>query len=95
MDDQLAQMIGARVRAARVANKQTQVVIAGLCGITADYLYQIERGRKIPTPVQTQLATVLHMPVAQFLDGPPVRRALASGTQSRADDGRPRFRAGA
>lgn len=69
--DQLARTIGARLRAARVANNQTQVVVAGLCGVTADYLYQIERGRKIPTvAVLTQLATVLHIPVAQLLDGP-------------------------
>lgn len=71
MDDQLARTIGERVRAARVTNNQTQVVVAGLCGVTADYLYQIERGRKIPAvTVLMQLATVLRIPVAQLLDGP-------------------------
>jgi transcriptional regulator with XRE-family HTH domain len=49
VDDQLAQVIGARVRAARAANHQTKVVVAGLSGITTDYLYQIERGKKLPT----------------------------------------------
>lgn len=29
-------------------NHQTQAVVAGLSGITTDYLYQIERGKKLP-----------------------------------------------
>ena len=49
MDEQLARVIGARVRAARAANCRTQVVVAGLAGITADYLHQIEHGKKVPT----------------------------------------------
>src|SRR6266567_2941493 len=40
--DELARVIGTRVRAARVGNRQTQTVVAGLAGITPDYLYQIE-----------------------------------------------------
>jgi len=49
MDERLALVIGARVRAARVAKHRTQVVVAGLSGIATDYLYQIERGKKLPT----------------------------------------------
>lgn len=68
MDERLAHAIGARVRSVRAANRQTRVVVAGLTGITADYLYQIERGKKLPTiPVLTQLADVLKVPVSQLL----------------------------
>lgn len=73
-------MIGARVRAARAANHQTQVVVAGLSGITTDYLYQIERGKKLPTiPVLAQLAQVLRVPLSGLLDEP---EAPASGQSS-------------
>jgi DNA-binding XRE family transcriptional regulator len=68
MDEQLARMIGTRVRASRAANQQTQAVVAGLAGITTDYLYQIERGKKLPTiPVLAQLAEVLRVPLATLL----------------------------
>jgi transcriptional regulator with XRE-family HTH domain len=54
--DELALIIGARVRVARIANRQTQTVVAGLAGITPDYLYQIERGKKLPAvPVLLEL----------------------------------------
>lgn len=67
MDD-LARTLGKRVRRARQANRQTQAVVAGLSGITADYLYQIERGKKLPAvPVVVQLARVLMVPVAELL----------------------------
>lgn len=48
-DDHLAQMIGERVRFYRTASRRTKAVVAGLAGITPDYLYQIERGQKVPT----------------------------------------------
>ncbi|MGH3899861.1 MAG: helix-turn-helix domain-containing protein [Pseudonocardiaceae bacterium] len=61
MDERLALAIGARVRVARVANHQPRVVVAGLSGITTDYLYQIERGKKLPTiPVLAQFAQLLN-----------------------------------
>lgn len=67
MDD-LARALGERVRWARQANRQTQAVVAGLSGITADYLYQIERGKKLPAvPVLVQLARVLKVPLAELL----------------------------
>ncbi|MGH3714261.1 MAG: helix-turn-helix domain-containing protein [Micromonosporaceae bacterium] len=76
MDELLARTIGSRVRSARTANRQTRVVVAGLTGITADYLYQIERGKKVPTiPVLTQLAHVLRVPVSQLLAEPDVHAA--------------------
>jgi transcriptional regulator with XRE-family HTH domain len=71
MDEQLARVIGARVRAARMANHRTQVVVAGLAGITADYLHQIEHGKKLPTiPVLTQLAQVLNVPLSRLVEPP-------------------------
>jgi transcriptional regulator with XRE-family HTH domain len=71
MDEQLAGMIGARLRAARVASHRTQVVVAGLAGITADYLHQIEHGKKLPTiPVLTQLAQVLNVPLSGLVEQP-------------------------
>lgn len=42
-------------------------MVAGLAGITADYLYQIEHGMKLPTvAVLTKLAGVLGVSVAEF-----------------------------
>jgi transcriptional regulator with XRE-family HTH domain len=42
--------------------------VAGLTGITADYLYQIERGMKLPTvTVPAKLAEVLGVSVAELL----------------------------
>jgi transcriptional regulator with XRE-family HTH domain len=40
--------IGERVRFYRTAKKKKQVVVAGLAGITVEYLSQIERGLKTP-----------------------------------------------
>lgn len=81
MDERLARQIGGRVRAARTAGHQTQTVVAGLAGITTDYLYQIERGKKLPTlPVLLQLAEVLRLPVARLLGEP-----AAPAEQPRAD----------
>lgn len=91
MDEQLALVIGARVRAARAANHQTQVVVAGLSGITTDYLYQIERGKKLPTiPVLAQLAQVLRVPLSGLLDEP---EAPASDRPSMTDAGMLLYRA--
>ncbi len=57
MDEQLARAIGERVRVRRTAGRRKKTVVAGLAGITADYLYQIERGTKLPTvAVLTKLA---------------------------------------
>jgi transcriptional regulator with XRE-family HTH domain len=72
MDGDLAMALGERVRFARQANHQTQAIVAGLSGITADYLYQIERGKKLPDlPVLLQLARVLRVSVSDLLGEPP------------------------
>jgi transcriptional regulator with XRE-family HTH domain len=69
MGDHLAQMIGERVRFYRTASRRTKAVVAGLAGITPDYLYQIERGQKVPTvAVLIQLADVLKVSVGELLD---------------------------
>ncbi|MEV0702681.1 helix-turn-helix transcriptional regulator [Saccharopolyspora sp. NPDC050389] len=82
MVDQLARDVGERVRFHRLAAKKTQSVVAGLAGITADYLYQIERGKKIPTlPVLLALGRALDLPPAALIDdssheiAPPHQRA--------------------
>ncbi|WP_324605343.1 helix-turn-helix transcriptional regulator, partial [Streptomyces sp. NRRL S-15] len=40
---------GERVRELRRRQGRTQAAVAGLCGITTDYLSQIERGHKTPS----------------------------------------------
>jgi len=68
MDGDLATAMGHRLRRARRQRHQTQAVVAGLAGITTDYLYQIERGKKLPAlPVVVELARVLRMPVSELL----------------------------
>ncbi|GAA3060289.1 helix-turn-helix domain-containing protein [Actinokineospora globicatena] len=76
MDDELAHEVGNRVRQIRLANRQTREVVAGLSGITADYLYQVERGRKLPTlPVLLALARSLRRPASDLLPPATVRPA--------------------
>lgn len=68
MGDELARRVGQRVRFARQAGHQTQAVVAGLAGITTDYLYQIERGKKLPTlPVLLAIANALGASAAALL----------------------------
>jgi transcriptional regulator with XRE-family HTH domain len=72
MDDELARTFGQRVRFTRQGNRQTQAVVAGLSGITTDYLYQIERGKKLPAlPVAMELARVLRVPLSTLLGETP------------------------
>ncbi|MFI2470974.1 helix-turn-helix domain-containing protein [Streptomyces globisporus] len=59
---------GARVRAARERDGRPQAAIAGLCGISTDYLSQIERGRKNPSgEVLALLAAELNVTVGTLL----------------------------
>lgn len=68
MGDHLARVVGERIRLYRTATRRTKAVVAGLAGITPDYLYQIERGQKVPTlAVLTELATVLHVNLGDLL----------------------------
>jgi transcriptional regulator with XRE-family HTH domain len=85
MDDELARAFGEHVRFARKGNHQTQAVVAALSGITTDYLYQIERGKKLPAlPVAVQLAQVLRVPLSSLLGevpaSPKVIQPLDAGT---------------
>ncbi|MCX5207570.1 helix-turn-helix domain-containing protein [Streptomyces sp. NBC_00237] len=61
--------LGPRVRHHRERRGRTQAVVAGLCGITEDYLSQIERGLKKPSyDVLLRLAAELEVSVAVLLD---------------------------
>lgn len=81
MDEQLTRAIGERVRARRTAGRRKKTVVAGLAGITADYLYQIERGMKLPTvAVLAKLAEVLGVSVAELLGQEPPTSNRPSNT---------------
>lgn len=68
MNADLAHVVGERVRFYRTAAHKTKTVVAGLAGITPDYLYQIERGQKLPTlPVLAQLAGALNVELGDLL----------------------------
>ncbi|WP_410669447.1 helix-turn-helix domain-containing protein [Amycolatopsis sp. cmx-4-68] len=86
MNDHLARRVGDRVRFYRTAAHQTKTVVAGLTGITPDYLYQIERGQKLPTiAVLAQLADVLRVKPGNLLDDQPAPRPpRASGVTADA-----------
>jgi transcriptional regulator with XRE-family HTH domain len=57
--------IGERVRFYRQSRQKTQAVVAGLAGVTEDYLSQIERGLKTPsTALLHRLARVLGVPTS-------------------------------
>lgn len=72
MGGDLARSIGERVTLYRTADRRTKAVVAGLAGITPDYLYQIERGQKVPTiAVLTNLADVLGVTAGELLGGLP------------------------
>lgn len=76
MDEQLAATIGERVRMRCLASRLPKTVIAGLAGITPDYLYQIERGLKLPTvTVLKQLAEVLNVSADELLSSSSKREA--------------------
>jgi transcriptional regulator with XRE-family HTH domain len=71
MADLLAREIGSRVRHQRLTGQKTQTVIAGLAGITTDYLYQIEQGKRLPAmPVLIALARALRVPPASLIGDP-------------------------
>ncbi|MBV7249296.1 helix-turn-helix transcriptional regulator [Streptomyces sp. MW-W600-10] len=62
---------GARIRAARRRDGRAQAAIAGLCGISTDYLSKIERGLKKPSgEVLVALAAELQVKVATLLGDP-------------------------
>jgi transcriptional regulator with XRE-family HTH domain len=64
--------IGERIRFYREAQRRKQAVVAGLAGITDDYLSQIERGLKTPTiTLLHRIARVLGVPTSALLGEPP------------------------
>ncbi|WP_031467795.1 helix-turn-helix domain-containing protein [Sciscionella sediminilitoris] len=82
MDEQLARQIGTRLRRYRRACGKTQPVVAELAGISSNYLYQLEQGKKAATvSVLLALAEVLDVSPATLLDdtAPAPPRATPSG----------------
>ena len=77
--------IGERIRFHRQARKKTQVVVAGLAGVTEDYLSQIERGLKTPsTTLLHRLARILAVPTAALFGESPVADAAPGHPMSGA-----------
>ncbi|MGW3352641.1 helix-turn-helix domain-containing protein [Nonomuraea rubra] len=63
--------IGERIRFYRTASKKSQAVVAGLAGISENYLSQIERGLRTPTIDKLhQLARVMDVPIAVLIGEP-------------------------
>ena len=63
--------IGERIRFYREAQRRKQAVVAGLAGITDDYLSQIERGLKTPTiALLHRIARILGVPTSALLGEP-------------------------
>jgi DNA-binding XRE family transcriptional regulator/tetratricopeptide (TPR) repeat protein len=93
--------IGERIRFYREAQRKTQAVVAGLAGITDDYLSQIERGLKTPTiALLHRIARILGVSTSALLGEPPpqsddlgspaiptIHRALLGYGPPRADPG--------
>jgi transcriptional regulator with XRE-family HTH domain len=70
--------IGDRLRFYRTAQGKSQVVVAGLAGVTPDYLGQIERGLKTPTiAVLQRFASILGVQVSMLLGEPTFDEASA------------------
>jgi transcriptional regulator with XRE-family HTH domain len=74
-------LIGQRIRYWRIKRRRKQAVVAGLRGISVDYLSRVERGLKTPTlGVLVALARELDVPVGRFLDTDSPTNATASTT---------------
>jgi transcriptional regulator with XRE-family HTH domain len=77
--------IGERVRFYRQAHHKTQAVVAGLAGVTEDYLSQIERGLKTPsTALLHRLARVLGVPTSVLFGESAVEPATSAHPLSAA-----------
>jgi transcriptional regulator with XRE-family HTH domain len=69
--------VGERIRFYRQARRKTQAVIAGLAGVTEDYLSQIERGLKTPsTSLLHRLARALGVPTSVLFGESPAEAAI-------------------
>jgi transcriptional regulator with XRE-family HTH domain len=68
MNDSPEVRMGERIRFYRQAKGKTQAVVAGLAGVTEDYLSQIERGLKTPTIGLThRIAKILGVRISDLL----------------------------
>ncbi len=68
MDPSPEVRIGERLRFYRQAKGKTQAVVAGLAGVTEDYLSQIERGLKTPTiALLHKFAKILGVRISELL----------------------------
>src|SRR5215468_1325029 len=80
-DAELGRSLGKRLRLARLQQRKQQTVVAGLAGITTDYLYQIERGLKLPSlMVLMELARVLDVPLSVLLGETPNGSSFSRAT---------------
>ncbi|GAA2129268.1 helix-turn-helix domain-containing protein [Actinomadura napierensis] len=67
--------IGERLRFYRQGRRKTQAVVAGLAGVSEDYVSQIERGAKTPTVgLLHKFARILGVPVSALLGEPQFER---------------------
>ncbi|MGP3632663.1 helix-turn-helix domain-containing protein [Streptomyces sp. 24-1644] len=75
---------GERIRERRIRLGRTQAAVAGLCGISTDYLSRIERGLKNPSSdVAARLAAELQVTVGYLLgDEQPVRSTTKALTNT-------------
>src|SRR5260370_5491741 len=68
MDPSPEVRMGERLRCYRQAKGKTQAVVAGLAGVTEDYLSQIERGLKTPTiALLHRFAKILGVRISELL----------------------------
>lgn len=70
-DDELAAIISANVRAARVAAEMTQRELAKACGIAFPHISRLEKGTHLPS-VKTlkKVADALKVPICSLIDSP-------------------------
>lgn len=81
-------LIGQRINEHRLKRHRSQAVIAGLCGISEDYLSRIERGVRTPTlQVLIDIARELQVPVGMLLGDTSTAPATSSTPQMAKDVG--------
>ncbi len=67
--------VGECLKFYRTGQRKTQAVVAGLAGVSEDYLSQIERGLKSPTiTLLHRFARILNVPVSALLGEPTIQR---------------------
>jgi transcriptional regulator with XRE-family HTH domain len=81
MRDLQGTSLGQRIRFHRLACRKTQAVVAGLAGISEDYLSQVERGLKVPAVgTLQQIAEVLRVPIATLVGDEPTSASASFST---------------